>query len=252
MRSRIIGLILIKDGLAVQSINFKKFLPLGRVEILMEHLLRWGIDEITLLDITKDIEFKDRFYKNLRNISRNCNVPIAVGGGIKNIKNADFIFANGGDKIIINTEFFNRPKILNDLSNKYGKQSVILSIDLKKIGNNYFIFINNGRTKMDINFKSFIKKIDYLEIGEVLINSIDRDGSKKGYDLELLKLVKKNVNIPINFTGGVGKKEHFIQPLLLKINGLCCGNYFSFSEKSVFIVKNFLSSKYKNLIRYKY
>ena len=116
MRSRIIGLILIKDGLAVQSINFKKFLPLGRVEILMEHLLRWGIDEITLLDITKDIEFKDRFYKNLRNITRNCNVPIAVGGGIKNIKNADFIFANGGDKIIINSEFFNRPKILNDLS----------------------------------------------------------------------------------------------------------------------------------------
>lgn len=243
---------MVRNGLAVQSINFRKFLPLGRIETLMEHLLRWGIDEISLLDITRDIKFKDRFYKNLRNISRNCNVPIAVGGGIKNIENADFIFTNGADKIILNTEFFNNPKILNELSNKYGKQSVILSIDLKKIEKNYVIFTNNGRTKININFRNFIKKINSLEIGELFINSIDRDGSKKGYDLELLKFIKKNVSIPINFAGGIGKKEHFIKPLLFRINGLCCGNYFSFTEKSVFTVKNFLSNKYKELIRFKY
>ncbi len=252
MVSRIIGIILIKDNIAVQSINFKNFLPLGRPETILDHLVRWGIDEVVLLDISRDLNFNERFYKNLKNITEKCNIPVTVGGGIKNLNNAKFILSNGGDKIIVNSEFFVRPEIIKKMSRKFGKQSVILSLDVKKVKNKYALYSNNGRKKIDLEFKTLLKNLYKLEVGEVLINSIDRDGSKKGYDLDLLKLVRRNASIPVNFAGGVGKKEDFIKPIKYKISGICCGNYFNFKENSVGIVKDFLSKKFKKNIRYKY
>jgi len=249
MTKRIIGIVNIKDGVAVQSINFVNFLPIGDPAIIVDFLYRWGIDEIVMLDISRDINFDKRFFKKLKLYTKNIFVPIAVGGGIKDISHAHYLFRNGADKVIINTEFFNNPDLVKKISNKFGKQSVVISLDFKRVNKKFQIFSNNGRKIEKEKVEKFLDKAQNLGAGELIINSINRDGSKMGFDNSLINFVEKNTNLPFNIVGGAGREEDFAKAMSSQANGICAGNFFLFKEHSVLSTKKYLSSKFKEKIR---
>ena len=234
MKSRIIGVINILNGIAVQSVNFKKFLPIGSPKIALEYLYSWGIDEIVLLNITRNSEN----LKSVPNLLKNCFVPISIGGGINSIKDVDFLIKNGADKVIINTNLINNKKLPIDISKKYGKQSLIISIDVKKLNTDYIVFTNSGRKNTKKKLEEAIRLAENSGAGEILINSIDRDGSKKGFDLRLIQIAKKHTNIPINICGGAGKVSDFKKALKFKPSGICAANFFHFKEQRVRVLKN--------------
>ena len=246
MKIRIIGVINILNNIAVQSINFKFFLPIGKPKIVIDYLYSWGIDEIVILNISR----KKNNLKTFPKLIKDCFIPITAGGGISSIKDVDFLIKNGADKILINTNVSQDPQLLRDISKKYGNQALVVSIDVKKIRNKYVVFINSGNTKSKINLEQTIKLAENCGAGEILINSIDRDGSQKGFDKNLFALIKKYTNLPFNICGGAGKKIHFEEIIPLKPSAICAANFFHFKEQRVRVLKNYLSlSKNKKKIR---
>lgn len=234
MKSRIIGVINILNGVAVQSLNFKKFLPIGNPKIAIEYLYSWGIDEIVLLNISRNKES----LKSVPKLLKNCFVPISIGGGIGSIKDVDFLIKNGADKVLINTNLINNNKLPKEISKKYGKQSLIISIDVKKLNKDYIVFTNSGKKNTKKKLEEIVILAENSGAGEILINSIDRDGSKKGFDLKLIQIAKKYTNIPINICGGAGKVSDFSDALKCNPSGICAANFFHFKEQRVRILKN--------------
>tara|TARA_Y100000590_G_scaffold414585_1_gene511606 strand:+ start:149 stop:901 length:753 start_codon:yes stop_codon:yes gene_type:complete len=235
-KTRIIGVVNLLGDVVVQSVNFKKYLPIGNPRIVIEYLNNWGIDEIVILNITR----KKNLLKKIPKFVKNSFVPITAGGGISNLEEIDFLLQNGADKIIINTQAILEPSLIKKASEKYGSQAVMISLDLKKIGNEYVIFINSGSEKVDIKFRDVVKIIEDNGAGELLINSIDRDGSKLGFEKKLAIYTKKITKLPIIFSGGAGTNFHFREMLSLNLSGLCAANFFNFKEQSVRYLKKYL------------
>ncbi len=241
MRSiRIIGSVLIKNRIAVQSINFNKYLPLGKPKILIDYLNNWGADEIIVLDIKSSIN-NDTFLKEkLKEITTNCNTPISAGGGIKNIHDVENIIRGGADKVIINSFGINNPKLLNQAALEFGNQAVIGAIDVKKDNNNYQIFTHSGTIKSKFSLDEVIKIYEDNQVGEIFINSINNDGKKKGFDKELIKKVCSLTQLPIIISGGAGNFDHFTEVLKENISGIASGNFLNFTEQSIKNLKYYL------------
>jgi len=247
INTRIIGVINILQDIAVQSIKFKKFLPIGKVKILIDYYQEWGVDEIILLDIKSSITKNLYLKNNLKYIVRDCNTPLTIGGGISTIKDIDFLFNNGADKIIIGSSIYTNNEIVKQASKVYGKQAIIACIDIKKKNSHYEIFIKSGTKKIHTNVKNYIKKFCERNVGEIMINSITNDGIKNGYDINLIKLFKKYTNLPLIICGGAGKPEHYIKPLNLGVSGLAAGNFLNFTELTIKKLKIFLKNKKKKI-----
>tara|TARA_B100001093_G_scaffold486409_1_gene521699 strand:+ start:2616 stop:3356 length:741 start_codon:yes stop_codon:yes gene_type:complete len=202
----------------------------------------WSVDEIIALDITRNKkEVSDVFLENLKLISKNCFVPICAGGKIKSVKDVDLYLKSGADKISINTEAFLNPELVKNIIDIYGTQVLTLSIDVKKINERYEIFINNGQTKANILLEDYICKMQKIGIGEILINSIDKDGTLEGYDLTLLKLLKKISNVPVISLGGAGNWKHFFEAVSsVDIDAVATNNIYHFTENSIISAKKYL------------
>ena len=239
---RIIACLTIKDGVVVQSIRFNRYLPVGDPRVAVEFLNSWGIDEIVFLDINASKFKKEPDYQLIREISKKCFVPLTVGGGIQSVSQMKKLIRNGADKISINTAVIQNMKLIKEASEVLGAQSVIASIDAKKNkSGEYEVFINSGKTATGMGPQALAKKVAEYGAGEILLNSIDRDGSKNGYDLALITLVAKEITIPVIACGGAGSPEHFLEAFSLEKLGACAaGNFFHFSEHSVITTKAFL------------
>jgi cyclase len=247
INTRIIGVINIFQDIAVQSIKFKKFLPIGKPKILIDYYQEWGVDEIILLDIKSSITKNSYFKNNLKYLVRDCNTPLTIGGGISTIKDIDFLFNNGADKVTIGSSIFTNNEIVKQASKIYGKQAIIACLDIKKKKFHYELFIKSGTEKIQINVENYIKKFCEKNVGEIMINSITNDGMKNGYDLNLIKLVKKYTNLPLIICGGAGKPEHYINPINLGVSGLAAGNFLNFKELTIKKLKIFLKKKNKKI-----
>ena len=252
MRSvRIIGSVLIKNEIAVQSINFSKYLPVGNPKILIDFLNDWGADEIIVLDIKGSIN-KNLFLKEkLKKITCNCNTPISAGGGIKNINDVEVLIRGGADKVIINTFGILNPKLLNQAALEFGNQAIIGAIDVKRKNNNYEVFTHSGTTKSKFSLDEIIKIYEDNQVGEIFINSIDNDGKKNGFDKTLVKKISSLTRLPIIISGGAGSFNHFEEILKENISGIASGNFLNFTEHSIKNLKYFLNvvKKFKE-IRY--
>ena len=237
LRKRLITALTFKNGVLYRSRNF-----IPDYRYTKNFVDTWSVDEIIVLDISRNSKKISReFLENLKIISKNCFVPICAGGKIKSIEDVDIYLKSGADKISINTEAYNNPDLLKKIADVYGSQVLTLSIDVKKELETYNVYINNGQKKIEMNLKDYVLKMQKVGIGEILINSIDRDGTLEGYDLNLLKLVRKISNVPVISLGGAGSWKHFSEAIQeTNVDAVATNNIYHFTENSIISAKNFL------------
>jgi len=237
IKKRIIITLTFLNGVLFRTKNFK---PDYRYTKNFVDL--WSIDELILIDISEK-KFSKNFLELIVFFSRNCFVPISVGGGIATVENADILFKNGADKVVLGSGAINKKDLIEKISKKYGNQSIIQSVDCKKIhkNNSYTVMGSSGTENLLQNPIEFSIKALARGAGEIMINNIDNDGSLMGYDLKLIKMVSKKINSPILALGGAGNWQHMLD-LLSKtdISGACTQNIFHFTEESIFSAKKFL------------
>ena len=241
LTTRIIGVINVLNNVAVQSINFNRYLPVGRPEIAISYLNKWGIDEIVVLDMKGSVNVGSKLHKYLPGYVADCQAPIAAGGGVQKLADIENLIRNGADKVVINSSAYNNPKIIDEGAREFGEQAIVVSVDIRKEKNNYVIYAESGSKKIGMPLADALRQAQDHGAGEILINSIDRDGSKKGYDLDLLNYVKDIISIPIVGCGGVGTANHFLQAMPIGLSGLAAGNFFHYTEHSVIQLKSYLN-----------
>lgn len=242
---RLIGKICLFNNIAVQSFKYKNYLPLGNPEIIVDYLNKWGIDEIMILDIKNSIT-KSNFLKNsLNKIIKNCNTPITIGGGISSIRDVEFILRNGADKVVINTAFIKNLSLLRKIVNEYGSQAIICSLDYKTINKKHYIYTHSATQKHNLNIKDYLKRLEENGVGEILINSIDNNGQKKGLDFNFLNKYRDMISCPIILSCGINNHEHIIKAINNNLEAVAVGNYLNHYEHSVILLKQFLKRKNK-------
>ena len=245
LKKRLIACLIIKDNILVQSIGFNKYLPIGEPKYTIEFISRWDVDEIVLLDISARQEKRIINLDVLRYVSKYCFVPLSVGGGISNIKDVKSILSAGADKVVVNTSFIDNPKLITEMSDNFGSQCVVASIDCKKNrSKKHNVFSESGTYNTKKNPIEWAKNVQEHGAGEILLNSIDRDGKKNGYDTDLISSVSENVDIPVIALGGVGEFNHFALGIVDgKASAVAAANIFHFIEHSTIMAKaNLLAS----------
>ncbi|MEZ4752917.1 MAG: imidazole glycerol phosphate synthase cyclase subunit [Bdellovibrionota bacterium] len=243
-KKRLIASILVLNDLAVQSIGFGKYLPIGKPAIAVEYLNQWGIDEITILDINPDRQETGPNISVISEAAKHSLVPLTYGGGISTVKHMREAIKNGADKVSINTAAIKNPSLINEGASVFGDQAIIVSLDCKEVDGSYKVFINSGKTEANIELIPFLKQCEDLGAGEFLISSIDHDGSKKGFDIPLINTVSKAVKIPVIAFGGANQPSHFETCFKeTEVTAAAAGNMFNYIEHSVILVKKYLRDK---------
>jgi cyclase len=245
LKKRLIACLLIRDGLIVQSIGFNKYLPIGHPKFPLEFVAKWDVDEIILLDMSASSENRVLNLDLLDNLSKSCFVPLTVGGGIKSVDDVRNIIRAGADKVSINTSAIENPCLITEIANIFGSQCVVVSMDCKLDNSgNYIVYSQSGNKNTKILAKDWAKNVENLGAGEIFLNSIDRDGSKLGYDNDLIKSITSSVSIPVIACGGVGEFSHFASGIIDgKASAVAAGNIFHYIEHSTIVAKvNLLQS----------
>jgi|TARA_Y100000992_G_scaffold300824_1_gene270292 cyclase len=244
-KKRIIPCLDIKNGRVVKGINFVNLVDAGDPSEQAKFYSENGADEICFLDITASNENRDIILEVVRKTSQNCFVPLTVGGGVRELKDISNLLNSGADKVSINTAAVNDSKIVKEGAQKFGSQCIVVAVDAKKVDNNKWeVFTHGGRNPSGKNVMDYVKEVEDLGAGEILLTSMDRDGTKKGYDLDLTKKVSNIVNIPVIASGGVGKPEHLHEGLKIgNASAVLAASIFHFGEFSIKEVKEYLKSK---------
>ena len=242
LKNRLIASLLIKDGLIVQSFEFNKYLPIGKPRFSIEFVAKWDVDEIVLLDISASAKGKKINSKIIEKISNYCYVPLTVGGGIKTVKDVQELIRAGADKISINKSALERPLLISEISKTFGTQCVVVSIDCKREPDGtYIVYKDSGRVSTQKTASEWVQEFSLLGAGEIYLNSIDRDGCRNGYDLELINLISQSVDIPVIACGGVGKFDHFADGISKgKASAVAASNIFHHVEHSTIIAKAYM------------
>ncbi len=244
LKKRIVATLIIKDRRVVQSIGFNKYLPVGRADISAEFLNKWGIDEIVLLDIDATAQDKKPDIDLITQVSKKSLAPLTVGGGIKSVGEIRKLIRYGADKVSINKEAIKNPNIIREASKIFGSQCIVVSIDVKKIKGGYEVYSDSGRVPTGLNPIEWAKEVERLGAGEILLNSIDKDGLKSGYDIKIIKEITGAVSIPVIALGGAGHPKHFLEVLEEgDAMAAAAGNFFHFTEHSPITVKAYLFKK---------
>lgn len=231
-RRLIVNLLWTKIGL-VQSINFKHTNVVGDIYTAIEFFNAWEADEIILLNVNREDKYFELFLTILERLSEQCFVPLSVGGWINSLERVEKLVFKGADKVVINTKAIQEPKFIKEVSKAFGSQCIVVSIDCKRHNDKHYVYIDRGRINTGKDIIEIAKLTEINGAGELMITSIDNDGSKKGYDLELIKKVVDNVSIPVIAFGGVGKWEHLIDGILIgQADAVAAGNIFHYYEQS--------------------
>lgn len=248
LKIRIVAVLIVKGGIVVQSIGFERYLPVGSPAIAIEYLNSWGIDEIVILDIDATPEARRPEFDHVSEYSKYCHVPLTVGGGIKDVDDIKRAMSVGADKIAINTAAFKNPKLISESAKLFGSQCIVVSIDARRLSESkYETYVNSGTVATGYTPAEFAKKAEECGAGEILLTSIDRDGSKTGYDLELIRQVVNAVNIPVIACGGVNCPQDFQDVTDLDVSALAAANFFHYSEHSVIAIKSYLKASNVNV-----
>lgn len=243
LKTRLIAVVVIKGEVAVQSYEFKRYLPIGDPRVVVDYLNRWGVDEIVLLDIDATRGSRRPNFELLKACAHLCHVPVAFGGGIASLDDVSAAIYSGADKVVINSAALRLPSVVSDGALRFGNQSIIAAIDARSCGQGrYEAFGHSGTIPAACSPTELAKKFEASGAGEVLVTSIDRDGSKRGYDLELVTQIQSAVSLPVIACGGVGHPTHFLDAARIRVSGLAAANFFNHSEHSVLVAKRYLSA----------
>lgn len=206
---RIIPCLDIKDGRTVKGINFENIKDAGDpVELAIEYA-KQGADELVFLDITATNEKRKTLSELVTRIARHINIPFTVGGGISSVEDVSILLNSGADKISVNTSAVKNPQLIKELANQFGSQCVVLAIDTKFENNDWYVYLNGGRVKTDLKTIDWVKQAVALGAGEILLTSMNNDGTKDGFALDITKQISEAVNVPVIASGGAGNMEHF-------------------------------------------
>ena len=245
LKIRIIPCLDVKNGRIVKGVNFKNLKDAGDPVLTAQVYDELGADEICFLDIAATLENRDVTLDLVRKTSEKCFIPITVGGGIRTIEDIRHLLLNGADKVSFNSAAIRDPDIISTAANKFGSQCIVVAIDAKKTKNDKWeIFSHGGTKETGIEAISFAKDMQERGAGEILLTSMDKDGTKDGYDIELTKLISESLNIPVIASGGAGKLEHFKSVLEKgKASAILAASIFHFGEISIKQVKSYLRSE---------
>ena len=245
LKNRIIPCLDVKNGRVVKGINFVELKDAGDPVEQAKIYSNSGADEICFLDITASNENRETIIDIVRKTAKNCFVPLTVGGGVRTIQNIKDLLLAGADKVSINTAAVNDINLIVDASKKFGSQCVVVAVDAKNVSQNKWeVFTHGGRNKTGIDVIEFSKKVEKAGAGEILLTSMDRDGTKLGYDIELVKMVTKNTNIPVIASGGVGTLDHLYDGIIIGgASAVLAASIFHYGEYSIKDVKEYLNSK---------
>ncbi len=245
LKKRIIGVVIVRNGIAVQSNCFRSYLPIGKPEIVVEFLNDWGVDEIILLDISASRNQKGPNYSMVSKAAEKCLVPLTVGGGITSTQEIHNLMQCGADKISLNQVTFNHLDLIQEGAQIFGEQCIVVSVDIKKIEGTYKIYNYMRKDVIPNNPLSFIKSLEDRGAGEIFINNVDADGKKEGFDINLISYISKNISIPLICCGGAGRAQDFIEVLkYTEASGIAASNFFNFFEHSVTIIKSITNKDY--------
>ena len=211
LAKRIIPCLDVANGRVVKGTRFVDLEDMGDVVELAEKYYNEGADEICFLDITATTENRKPVYDLIKKVAKKIFIPFSVGGGVKNVKDAQRILELGAEKVVIGSAAVNNPELIKELAERFGSQAVVISIDAKKGGNGWNQFIKGGREDSGLDVIKFAKNMEGLGAGEILLNSIDQDGTKKGFDIELCNAICSAVNIPIIASSGAKDVNSFIE-----------------------------------------
>ena len=207
---RIIPCLDVKDGRVVKGVNFDNLNDVSSPVELGKYYSDCGADELVFYDITASSDGRKLFTDILKEVAENIFIPLTVGGGINTIEDFDRVLKCGADKVSVNSGAIKNPDLINEAAKKYGNQCVVISADVKRVGGEFRVFAMGGREDTGMEAISWIKECVERGAGEVVVNSIDTDGVKQGFDIEMLKAVRKAVNVPVIASGGAGSKEDFV------------------------------------------
>jgi cyclase len=244
VKVRLIPVLFLMNGLIVRSERFVDFKVIGNPVSELERYSEWLADELVYADITRegdhDIRRDDHKFKNvgnkleiLRAVSKRAFMPLTFGGLIRTLEDVDAILLNGADKVLINSQAHRTPDLVTAAAKKHGAQAVVCGIDVRRENGGHRIYIDQGRTSIDGDLAGWAKRLEALGAGEILVNSIDRDGTAEGYDLDAIKIVADTVSIPVIACGGVGDFADFRAAIVeAGATAVAAGNIFHFTETS--------------------
>ena len=244
LKKRIIPCLDVKDGRVVKGVNFVELRDAGDPVSVAEAYDKQGADEIIFLDITASHEKRPIILDIVRHTAEKVFMPLTVGGGIQSVDDIRELLSAGADKVSLNSSAIKNPQLITEAANRYGSQCIVVAIDAKKNGSHWDVYINGGRVKTDKEAISWAKEVEQLGAGEILLTSMDADGTKNGFDLALTDAVCKAVNIPIIASGGAGRIEDFADVFMkTNVDAALAASVFHYGELTVPQVKNFLYQK---------
>lgn len=243
---RIIPCLDVHNGRVVKGVNFVNLRDAGDPVEIAAAYDKAGADELVFLDITASSDARNTVVDMVRAVAEKVFIPFTVGGGIRTVEDFKMILREGADKISINSSAINNPDLISEAADKFGSQCVVVAIDARRRddGFGWNIFKNGGRIDVGIDAVEWAMKVNKLGAGEILLTSMDCDGTKAGYDLELTKMISENVSIPVIASGGAGTKEHFYDALTEgKADAALAASLFHYKELEISELKSYLSER---------
>ena len=243
---RIIPCLDVKDGRVVKGVNFVSLRDAGDPVEIAQAYDKAGADEVVFLDITASSDRRNTVVDLVRRVAEKVFIPFTVGGGIRSVEDFRLLLREGADKISVNSAALMNPGLISEAADKFGSQCVVVAIDAKrrKDGSGWNVYKNGGRVDMNIDAVEWAAQAEKLGAGEILLTSMDCDGTKAGYDLELTKIIADTVKIPVIASGGAGTKEHFLDALTLgKADAVLAASLFHYKELEIMELKQWLRAK---------
>jgi len=241
LAKRIIPCLDVKDGRTVKGTNFINLRDAGDAGELAKIYSEQGADELVFLDITATNEKRKTLSELVRKVAAEINIPFTVGGGINSVEDIEILLASGADKVSINTSAVKNPQILEDAAKNFGSQCVVLAIDAKLVRNEWMVFLNGGRVETDLPAIEWAKKGVESGAGEILLTSMEADGTKQGFEIGLTRNVSEAVDVPVIASGGAGNIEHFVEVFENgNADAALAASIFHFREIEILTLKNYL------------
>jgi len=243
LKKRIIPCLDIKDGRTVKGVNFIDIRDAGDpIELAKRYMLE-GADELVFLDITATIEKRKTLISLVQKIAKEINIPFTVGGGINSLEDAKAIIKAGADKISINSSAVKNPPLIKEIAKEFGSQCVVVAIDIKLDNKEWMVYINGGKMPTGLKAIEWAKKSEQLGAGELLLTSMNNDGTKNGFSIDITDAISKAVNIPVIASGGAGNKNHFSEVFQhTKASAALAASVFHFGEISIPVLKDHLKT----------
>ena len=241
LKRRIIPCLDIKDGRTVKGVNFINLIDAGDSVELAKAYVKQGADELVFLDITATVENRKALTALVERIAAEINIPFTVGGGIDNVKDVSVLLNAGADKITVNSSAVRRPELISEIAGQFGNQCIVVAIDTKLVNNEWVVVVDGGRTMTEFKTIEWAVRVEELGAGEIMLTSMNTDGTKSGFSLDITGKVSRNVNIPVIASGGAGSMEHFKDVFFnTECSAALAASIFHFGEIDIWELKKYL------------